>query len=223
MPKLASSRIHVLDMACLSACTTCTVVKVKLANGLQIWFLTSNLNSHKYAVACVGYMVESNPENTKYGIMYENACLARKGLERSFPVLKNDTSYGVTASHAYAHTMACQVNYNLKYIPNFGCTDGEGCERFWSYLNGFVSVMRSMYCKNRLLAITDSVEHFTYQKMLELQKNVEEEWKSVKELMALPLSEKYFKNLKDITKKITQQGSLLISRKQKETRIYRGH
>ncbi|KAI8334934.1 hypothetical protein EDC96DRAFT_583019 [Choanephora cucurbitarum] len=123
---------------------------------------------HKYALACVGYMVENNPESTKYGIMYDIACLVRKGLERSFPVLKNDTWYGVTAFHAYAHTMACQVNYNPKYIPNFGCTDGEGCERFWSYLDGFVSMTRSMSSRNRLLAITDSVEHFTYQKMLEL-------------------------------------------------------
>ncbi|KAI8354536.1 hypothetical protein BD560DRAFT_289244, partial [Blakeslea trispora] len=105
--------------------------------------LTSNLHSHKYAVACVGHMLKTNPENTKYGLMYDIACLVRKGLEKSFPVLKDkDTWYGVTAFHAYAHTMACQVNYNPKYIPNFGCTDGEGCERFWSYLDGFVSMTR---------------------------------------------------------------------------------
>ncbi|KAI8326785.1 hypothetical protein EDC96DRAFT_590521 [Choanephora cucurbitarum] len=126
---------------------------------------------HKYALASVGYMVENNPTDTKYGIMYDIACLVRKSLERSFPVSKNDTWHGVTAFHAYAHIMACQVNYNPKYIPNFGCTDGEGCERFWSYLDGFVSMKRSMSSRNRLLAITDSVEHFTYQKMLGLRKS----------------------------------------------------
>ncbi|KAI8390221.1 hypothetical protein BD560DRAFT_319709, partial [Blakeslea trispora] len=78
--------------------------------------------------------------------------------------------YGVTAFHAYAHNMACQVKYNPKYIPEFGYTDGEGCERFWSYLNGFVSMTRSMSSSNRLLVITDSVSHFGYQKMLELRK-----------------------------------------------------
>ncbi|KAI8368088.1 hypothetical protein BD560DRAFT_399295, partial [Blakeslea trispora] len=71
-------------------------------------------------------MPKTNPENTKYGLI-------------NYPVLKEkDTWYGVTAFHAYAHTMACQVNYNPKYIPNFGCTDDEDCERFWSYLDGFV-------------------------------------------------------------------------------------
>ncbi|KAI8365457.1 hypothetical protein EDC96DRAFT_509802 [Choanephora cucurbitarum] len=76
----------------------------------------------------------------------------------------NDTWYAVTAFHAYAHTMACQVKYNPRYIPNFGHTDGEGCERFWSYLDGFVFMTRSN------LVITDAVDHFAYNKMLELRK-----------------------------------------------------
>lgn len=84
--------------------------------------------------------------------------------------MMNDTWYGVTAFHAYAHTMACQVNYNPRYIQNFGYTDGEGCERFWSYLDGFVSMTRSMSKRNRQLLVTDAVDHFTYNKMLELRK-----------------------------------------------------
>ncbi|KAI8329087.1 hypothetical protein BD560DRAFT_342211, partial [Blakeslea trispora] len=78
--------------------------------------------------------------------------------------------YDVTAFHAYAHNMACQVKYNPKFIPEFGYTDGEGCERFWFYLNGFLSMTRSMSSSNRLLVITDSVSHFGYQKMFELRK-----------------------------------------------------
>ncbi|OBZ80487.1 hypothetical protein A0J61_11464 [Choanephora cucurbitarum] len=81
--------------------------------------------------------VESQPSKKKYAIMYDIVCLVRKGLksscsshhvnnindlQRRFPVWKEDTWYGVTAFYAYAHTMACQVNYNPKYIPNFGCT-----------------------------------------------------------------------------------------------------
>ncbi|KAI8356778.1 hypothetical protein EDC96DRAFT_258294 [Choanephora cucurbitarum] len=169
---------------------------------------------HKYALACVGHMIKSNP-NKKFGIMYDIACLVRKGLENCYPTLKNDPWYGVTAFHAYAHTMACQVNCNPKYIPNSGYTDGEGCERFWSYLDGLVSMTRSMSSRNRLLAITDSVDHFTYQKMLELpeqiknkkkivknylkktkKQNMEEQWQSAKELLSLSLTEKYFRSLK---------------------------
>ena len=84
--------------------------------------------------------------------------------------MMNDTWYGVTAFHAYAHTMACQVNYNPRYIQNFGYTDGEGCERFWSFLDGFVSMTRSMSRRNRQLLITDAADHFAYNKMLEIRK-----------------------------------------------------
>ncbi|KAI8326781.1 hypothetical protein EDC96DRAFT_590540 [Choanephora cucurbitarum] len=126
---------------------------------------------HKYALACVQYLMNTQKEghNTQYVIMYDIVCMVKKNLE--FPYLKeNDTWYAVTAFHAYAHNMACQVRYNPKYISNFGYTDGEDCERFWSYLNCFVSMTRSMSSSNRLLVTSDSVSHFTFEKMLELQK-----------------------------------------------------
>ncbi|OBZ86846.1 hypothetical protein A0J61_05104 [Choanephora cucurbitarum] len=92
-------------------------------------------------------------------------------MKQKFLYLKeNDTWYAGTAFYAYAHNMACQVRYSPKYIPNFGYTDGEGCERFWSYLNGFMSMTRSMSSSNRLLVISDSVSHFTLEKMLKLPK-----------------------------------------------------
>ncbi|KAI8326900.1 hypothetical protein EDC96DRAFT_533432, partial [Choanephora cucurbitarum] len=91
--------------------------------------------------------------------MYDIICHVKNNLEFNFPYLAmNDTWYAVTAFHAYAHTMSCQVKYNPRYIPNFGYTDGEGCERFWSYLDGFVSMTRSMSARNRMLVITDAVD-----------------------------------------------------------------
>ncbi|OBZ80128.1 hypothetical protein A0J61_11823, partial [Choanephora cucurbitarum] len=124
---------------------------------------------YKYALACVSHMLkQQGSEDIKYGIMYDNICLVKKNLGHTFPYLMmNETWYGVAAFHAYAHTMACQVSYNPKYIQNFGYTDGEGCERFWSFSDGFVSMTRSMSRRNRQLLITDAVDHFAYNKMLE--------------------------------------------------------
>ncbi|KAI8331824.1 hypothetical protein BD560DRAFT_448025 [Blakeslea trispora] len=167
---------------------------------------------HKYALACVSHMLkQQKSEGTKYGIMYDIICLVKSHLERTFPYLMmNDTWYGVTAFHAYAHTMAYQVNYNPRYIQNFGYTD-----------DGFVSMTRSMSKRNRQLLVTDAVDHFTYNKMLELpkqiktkkeknQKNLEkykkqlegvntekilEEWQKAKDLLSMKISKKFVKNI----------------------------
>jgi hypothetical protein len=44
--------------------------------------------------------------------------------------------------HAYAHNQRCQLNYNTRYKDGFGLENGECCERFWAYLNRFVSMTR---------------------------------------------------------------------------------
>ncbi|OBZ80493.1 hypothetical protein A0J61_11458, partial [Choanephora cucurbitarum] len=61
-----------------------------------------------------GHMLkQQKEEGVRYGIMYHIICLVRENLEHTFThLMMNDTWYGVTAIHAYAHTMACQVNYN---------------------------------------------------------------------------------------------------------------
>ncbi|KAI8327983.1 hypothetical protein EDC96DRAFT_531048 [Choanephora cucurbitarum] len=142
----------------------------------------------------------------------------------------NDTWYAVTAFHAYAYTMACQVKYNPRYIPNFGHTDGEGCERFWSYLDGFVFMTRSMSARNRKLVITDAVDHFAYNKMLELPKQIKqkkkntkkkklkiyesqlekvdtkktiEEWQKTQDLLTTKITKKFVKKLYEKTEKET--------------------
>ncbi|KAI8377340.1 hypothetical protein BD560DRAFT_54618 [Blakeslea trispora] len=160
-------------------------------------------------------------------------------MKKNYPVLKEKNIwYEVTAFHAYAHTM----NYN----PEIEYTDDE---RFWPYLNGFVSMTRSMSSRNRLLAITDSVEHFTYQKMLELpeqiykkkrkhkkkiskfikqkssKKNttiqeIEGKWQTNKTLLSLSLSERYFKSLyKETKKKYFKKRRIPIPGKSKENAI----
>lgn len=103
--------------------------------------------------------------------------------------MKGNSLYAVTAFHAYAHTVNCQVLYNPRYVNGLGLTgtrinfrmkifclniskyvDGEGCERFWSYLNRFVSITRGMKATNRRYTILDAVQYNTYKKMTAIRK-----------------------------------------------------
>ncbi|KAI9274865.1 hypothetical protein EDC94DRAFT_449 [Helicostylum pulchrum] len=54
--------------------------------------------------------------------------------------MKGSSRYGVTVFHAYGHKFGCQVEFNLRYIPGFRMTDGEGMMRFWSYLSGYIKL-----------------------------------------------------------------------------------
>ena len=44
-------------------------------------------------------------------------------------------------------------------------TDGEGMERFWSHLSGYVKLTRSMSRANREMTLLDGARHFCEIKM----------------------------------------------------------
>lgn len=59
---------------------------------------------------------------------------------------------------------------NLKIVLNW-YKDGEGVERFWSILNRFSGMTRSMSKYNRKALITDVVNFFKQNKMIEIRKS----------------------------------------------------
>lgn len=123
----------------------------------------------KYALASVDAVIKkvgSTPRNI--GLMYDIICLSKKRIEEIFPELKGRAIYAVSVFHAFAHVMSCQMKYHPRYVSGFGYTDGEGCERLWSYLNGFIPISRSMTKDNRRFLLTDAVGHFTNMKMIEI-------------------------------------------------------
>ncbi|GAA5804765.1 hypothetical protein HPULCUR_010272 [Helicostylum pulchrum] len=91
----------------------------------------------KYAFVCVNHALASTPN---VNVMYDIVCRCKNRLESTFPQLKGSSRYAVTAFHAYAHTASCQALFHPRYIDGFGHTDGEGCERIWSFLDKFVSM-----------------------------------------------------------------------------------
>lgn len=82
-----------------------------------------------------------------------------------------NSRFALTVFHAYGHKFECQVDYNPRYIEGFGMTDGEGMERFWSYLSGFVKTTRHMSKDNRKLTLTHGVKYFSHQKRKDIGKH----------------------------------------------------
>lgn len=74
--------------------------------------------------------------------------------------------------HAYTHSMPCQLKFNPRYLEGWGLINGEGMERLWSYLNGFVSMTRQMSAKRRMITLNDGIHHYKDKHIISLRKNV---------------------------------------------------
>ncbi|CAO3644813.1 unnamed protein product [Mucor hiemalis] len=164
--------------------------------------------NRKYALAAVeNALKDTYNQEVKIGLMYDIICLSKKQIENTFPKIDERAIYAVSVFHAFAHIMSCQMKYHPKYINGFGHTDGEGCERLWSYLNGFIPISRSMTKDNRRFLLTDAVEHFNTKKMLEIPSQISKKIKKTLEI------------IEKLEKKITEEKytCLAASWKQKIT------
>ncbi|SCZ93731.1 BZ3500_MvSof-1268-A1-R1_Chr6-3g08849 [Microbotryum saponariae] len=111
-----------------------------------------------YALAILKCISERLPENAKIGVLYDIACNFKHNIEKTkcayFPIICHPRQllpklfkrleFATSVFHAYAHIWSCQVEFNPRLIPNFGLTDGEGCERLWSGLRSLIP--RSSSC-----------------------------------------------------------------------------
>ncbi|CEP12006.1 hypothetical protein [Parasitella parasitica] len=121
---------------------------------------------HKYAIACVNHVVDHMPAHQKKILVIQPTFFCKREVPK---LVQLDPIYAVTAFHAYAHSIHCQMSFNPKYL-NVGKTDGESCERFWSYTSRFVGMTRMMSKANRKLLLLEVIENYTAEKMLELRK-----------------------------------------------------
>ncbi|SCZ99228.1 BZ3500_MvSof-1268-A1-R1_Chr7-1g09440 [Microbotryum saponariae] len=94
-----------------------------------------------FALAIVKHISDHLPPDARIGILYDIACNFKHHIEK----------FATSVFHAYAHTWGCQVDYNPRLIPNFGFTDGEGCERLWSALRSLIPINRPSNKSHRLV------------------------------------------------------------------------
>ena len=58
------------------------------------------------------------------------------------PNYQKQITFGVSVFHAFGHEFACQCIYHPQKKVDFGCSDGEGCERVWNQLLKEIPMLR---------------------------------------------------------------------------------
>lgn len=97
-----------------------------------------------YAIALILKLFRSLPPTMTVGILYDIGCqLHRSCTKWSFiPEYLDRVIWGISVFHAYGHQWPCQLVYHPRKCTGFGLSDGEGCERFWSSIQGLVPSLR---------------------------------------------------------------------------------
>ena len=76
----------------------------------------------------------------------------------------------VSLFHSFSHSITCQSSYHPRFIEgcNIGLSDGEGCERAWSYLGNFVKITRQMCADRRMAILVHAMLHYQKKRILGL-------------------------------------------------------
>ncbi|SCZ89749.1 BZ3500_MvSof-1268-A1-R1_Chr1-3g01554 [Microbotryum saponariae] len=113
-----------------------------------------------YALAILKHISERLPENAKIGVLYDIACNFKHHIEKRqlLPKLFKRLEFATSVFHAYAHIWSCQVEFNPRLIPNFGLTDGEGCERLWSGLRSLIPINRPSNKSHRFVNLAVRIQ-----------------------------------------------------------------
>ncbi|KDE03339.1 hypothetical protein MVLG_06182 [Microbotryum lychnidis-dioicae p1A1 Lamole] len=106
-----------------------------------------------FALAIVNQISKHVPTETRIGALYDIACNFKHHIEtrQLVPELFERLEFATSVFHAYAHSWGCQVEFNPRLIPNFGLTDGDGCERLWSALRSLIPINRQSNKSHRLV------------------------------------------------------------------------
>ncbi|KAI8139238.1 hypothetical protein BJV82DRAFT_522229, partial [Fennellomyces sp. T-0311] len=126
---------------------------------------------YKYALAILDTL-QTTYKTNNFSIMYDIACRFQNSVKKAFPELVKNDKFGMAIGvfHAYTHSMSCQLKFNPRYLEGWGLINGEGLERLWSYLSGFVSMTRQMSAKRRMITLSDAIQHYKDKHIMTLRK-----------------------------------------------------
>ncbi|SGY80212.1 BQ5605_C008g05328 [Microbotryum silenes-dioicae] len=80
--------------------------------------------------------------------------------------------------HGYTHSRPCQLQFHPRFMDAAGLEDFEGCERLWSFLNGFAASTRRATKYNRKSTLHHAIMYSNLRVLLRLDTWLSDRWKS---------------------------------------------
>ncbi|SCZ93944.1 BZ3500_MvSof-1268-A1-R1_Chr6-3g09011 [Microbotryum saponariae] len=148
------------------------------------------------AHARVGSNVEVSPDSgshcssihalSRVGVAYDIACNLLSHLRRRDLLADHlpRLAFALSSLHAYAHQWSCQVEFDPRFLPIFGLTDGEGTERLWSQLRGLIPMNRSSSASHRQENISRRVSAYNKQHLADLVTKLKSKFENATQLLA---------------------------------------
>lgn len=95
-------------------------------------------------------------------VVYDIGCKLHRHVElTNNEKILGKVAFMLPAFHAFAHSTPCQMKYSIFYQEGSGFSNGEQCERLWSYLRCFSSMTREMTAAHRQDALTDALLYYS--------------------------------------------------------------
>ena len=106
-----------------------------------------------YALALIDAMMKEIPSHWKVGLLYDIACQLHRALLKwhYLDIWLPRRRFATSVFHAYGHQWVCQLWYHPRKGGIWGLSDGEGCERLWSYLRKLIPGLRVTGVSERIL------------------------------------------------------------------------
>ncbi|KAF8833606.1 hypothetical protein BDN67DRAFT_992812 [Paxillus ammoniavirescens] len=124
--------------------------------------MTSAGEKQHYALALIQRLFNHLPPDMSVGLLYDISCQLEQSCRKwdFFPEeIISCLTFAITVFHAYGHQWPCQAIYHPRKRVGFGLSDGEGCERLWSFLKPLIPVLRVSGFHQRLFVLDYQVCH----------------------------------------------------------------
>ncbi|KAG1744527.1 uncharacterized protein EDB91DRAFT_1236494 [Suillus paluster] len=129
---------------------------------LWITNLTSAGEKQHYALALLDRLFKHLPAQMTIGLLYDIGCQLEWSC-RKWKFMDNSIlsriAFAVAVFHAYGHQWPCQIIYHPRKREGFGLSDGEGCERLWSFLKPLIPSLCVSGFNQRLFILNTQIRH----------------------------------------------------------------